>query len=191
MKEDEIMKNLIKITVLSLFVCLLVSCASKDKGGHDSDVKAPKDIEYITNEELMAPSLTFPKHYKLNGCKYVNLELSSPNSGNYLISIGGVATPDSGPIPLFDFKSTLTEDYKIYQVPVFDQPVSYIDLLKIAAFEKDSSEPVTGIIINIKNITPTNEKLKNDPNVDKILFESKGEDFKITTDVEDLARYGF
>lgn len=187
------MKNLIKITVLSLFVCLLVSCASKDKGGHDSDVKAPKDIEYITNDELMAPSLTFPKPYKLNGCKYVNLELSSPNSGNYIISIGGVAVPGEGPgVPIFDFRSTLTEKNQVYQVPVFDQPVSYIDILKIAAFAKDSSDPVTGIIINIKNITPTNEKIRNDPNVDKVIFESRGEeDFKLTTGLEEWSDMTF
>ena len=186
-------RNLIKITILSLFICMLSACASINKGGHDSDIKAPKDIEYITNEELLHPSLTFPKPYKLNGCKYVNLELSSPNSGNYIISIGGVAVPGDGPgVPVFDFKSTLTEETKVYQVPVFDQPISYIDILKIAAFAKDSSEPVTGIIINIKNITPTNEKIRNDPTVDKVIFESRGEeDFKLTTGLEEWSDMTF
>ena len=187
-----IKKNFIKITILSLLICSLAGCASKDNPNRPSDIDSPENIEFITNEELMAPSLTFPKPYKLNGCKYVNLELSSPNSGNYIIEIGGVATPDSGPTPVFNFKSTLTEEYKIYQVPVFEQPVSYIDLLKIAAFAKDSSEPVSGIIINIKNITPTNEKLRNDPNVDKVLFESKGpEDYKLTTEMEEWVGMDF
>lgn len=161
-------KNLIKIAAASLFVCIVAGCASTGKReeaahleGHSSDIETPEDIVFITNDNTHDPSITFKKNYELNGCKYLNLELSSPNSGKLTVRIEGIAVPDKGGagIPLVDLKTTLSDEFKIYQAQVFDKPVSYIDILKIHAYSDDSSKPVSDIIINIKSITPTNDRL--------------------------------
>ena len=67
---------------------------------------------FITNDNTHDPSITFKKNYELNGCKYLNLELSSPNSGELTVRLGLLPCPTGNVVTNEMVALTLGATYK-------------------------------------------------------------------------------
>ena len=182
-----IKKNLITITILSLFVCILAGCASTARTASVSEIH--EEMEFITTDNKNTVNDNhFENRLTIKKCKYLNFEMYSPNSGDYQIKIEGIATVKEGEpgVVLVDSNLFITDEYQIYQVPVLNPSVPFIDTINVSAISIDSSDLVKDITVKIKSIIPTNEKLQNNLLVDKVLFKTTtSQGYKITTDIEE------
>ena len=185
-----IKKNLITIIALGLSICVLAGCASTNLATEIQD-----EIEIVTTDNRGSENdIHFEKRLSIKNCKYVNFELCSPDSGEYFIKIEGIGTVKEGEpgVVLIDYSSVITDEYQIYQVPLLNPSVSFIDTIKVYAVSAKNDDLIKGINVKIKSIIPTNEKLQNDPAVDRIVYKSNSsQGYKITTDVEEWPGINF
>ena len=152
-------KNRLKITMLTLFVCFLASCAStgkpekiKNDPSVDKVIFESEDSEgfKLTTSITEWPSLQFGS-VDLEGYKYLNIELYSPNCVDGYISIDSwgeekMVAQFIGPVPAEPI---------LFQALINDNTLSFIC---IASGLFDGDIRVEGVDCYIKKVWATNTK---------------------------------
>lgn len=177
---------------------------SKDKVIFKSIEEDGHKFTTQTEEEDWKSNFIYFGDLDLDGYKYINLEISSPNNENYSVNVeswNNSFKTDVESARKLEFSRILTDEMKVYQAPFGVFKKYWFDWRESENYKKTITDNVItylyistqdtendwswapGVDVYVKSITATNNKIDNtDTTKDKVVYspiESEGR--KITT----------
>ena len=153
-----------------------------------------------TDYDDLEPVIILDETVDLSKYKYLNFEISSPNCGNNAVILELASLKEDGSYDktVTEFASKITEQNQTFQtyiyrnikelstVSVYEYLGTQVNAISLYAVAMDlSSMAVKDIEVHINRIVATNTKIGGDTSIDKVLYESDSNGFKITTKNEE------